>query len=252
MIEQNIQAHKKFKILLIGDTCTDVYQYGTVDRISPEAPVPIFVPTYSEERPGMAGNVLNNLQALGCLVATQFGDASKKTRLIDSKSRQQLMRIDQDVGSAGLIRANARGFDAVVISDYDKGFVSHELIKWLIQTAECPIFIDTKKTELKLFNGCYIKINELEYSRTSSLPDEQWLITTHGDLGAFYMDQKFPAIKTSDVIDVTGAGDTFLAALTYGFLSTGDIRQAIVFANRAASVTVRHMGVYAPTLEEIK
>ena len=252
MIEQNIQAHKKFRILLIGDTCTDVYQYGTVDRISPEAPVPIFVPTYSEERPGMAGNVLSNLQALGCDVVTQFGDVSKKTRLIDSKSRQQLMRIDQDVGSTGLIRANARGFDAVVISDYDKGFVSHELVKCLIQTADCPIFIDTKKTVLDAFNGCYIKINDLEHSRAETLPDDQWLITTHGDLGAFYMGQKFPAIKTSDVIDVTGAGDTFLAALTYGFLTTGDIRQSIMLANRAASITVRHMGVYAPSLEEIK
>ena len=53
----NTPVQKQFNILLIGDHCEDVYHYGTVDRISPEAPVPVFVPTHETRRPGMAGNV---------------------------------------------------------------------------------------------------------------------------------------------------------------------------------------------------
>jgi ribokinase len=55
----------------------------------------------------------------------------------------------------------------------------------------------------------------------------------------------------NDIIDVTGAGDTFLAALVYKHLETKDIATAIKFANRASGVTVKHVGVYAPRLEEI-
>jgi D-beta-D-heptose 7-phosphate kinase/D-beta-D-heptose 1-phosphate adenosyltransferase len=54
----NTQQPRQFKILLIGDDCVDVYQFGTVDRISPEAPVPVFECTHEERKPGMAGNVL--------------------------------------------------------------------------------------------------------------------------------------------------------------------------------------------------
>ena len=64
MTEQNIQQQKQFKILLLGDNCTDVYQYGTVDRISPEAPVPVFKFSHEENRPGMAGNVFENLKLM--------------------------------------------------------------------------------------------------------------------------------------------------------------------------------------------
>ena len=77
------QPQKKFNILLIGDTCVDVYQYGTIDRLSPEAPVPVFVPTHQDSKPGMSGNVYVNLIKLGCHVNHLHGEYSKKTRLID-------------------------------------------------------------------------------------------------------------------------------------------------------------------------
>ena len=74
MTESNLtQQQNQFRILLVGDNCTDVYQYGTIDRLSPEAPIPIFVPTHAEERDGMAGNVFKNLEALGCQVTYLFG-----------------------------------------------------------------------------------------------------------------------------------------------------------------------------------
>jgi D-beta-D-heptose 7-phosphate kinase/D-beta-D-heptose 1-phosphate adenosyltransferase len=246
------QAQKKYKILLIGDSCIDIYQYGNVDRISPEAPVPIFVPTHSEQREGMAGNVYSNLIALGCSVDIICGHKSKKTRLVDSRSKQQILRIDDDVISSPVSSVDTDGYDAVVISDYNKGIVSYELIKSLILKSTLPIFVDTKKKNLKEFDGCYVKINELEYSTATSLPNDSWLITTRGKAGSTYNGRQFPAPIVGEVTDVTGAGDTFLAALTYEFLNKQDIDQAIEFANKAASITVQHLGCYAPNLEEIR
>ena len=93
------QPQKKFNILLIGDAGDDVYTYGYVNRISPEAPVPVFEPHYTIHKDGMAGNVCKNLEALGCKVNFLHGEVSKKNRLIDHRSKQQLLRIDHDVES---------------------------------------------------------------------------------------------------------------------------------------------------------
>lgn len=238
---------------MIGDNCLDVYQYGTVDRISPEAPVPVFVPTYKEERAGMAGNVSRNLEALGCDVNYLHGNTSTKTRLVDIRSKQQIVRIDNDVESTALSFETEipTVYDAIVISDYNKGTVSYQLIEDLVKSQSCPIFIDTKKTDLARFNGAYVKINKLEYSRSSTKPTPEWLITTLGDAGVAWNGKTFNG-ESVEVADVTGAGDTFLAALVYKFLETKDIPQAICFANKAASVTVQHIGCYAPTLKEIE
>ena len=252
MIElANTQQQKQFKILLIGDKCIDVYQYGTVDRISTEAPVPVFVPTTVEEREGMASNVYANLVALGCEVNLICGHAGRKTRLIDSRSKQQLLRIDEDVTSKEIDHVDADGYDAIVVSDYNKGVVSYDLIKSLVHTTTVPIFVDTKKKNLKEFNGCYVKINEQEFNSATTLPSDSWLITTYGKNGAVYKGTTYPAPNVGDVTDVCGAGDTFISALTYKFLETGSIEQSIQFANKASAITVKHFGNYAPTLEEI-
>jgi D-beta-D-heptose 7-phosphate kinase/D-beta-D-heptose 1-phosphate adenosyltransferase len=224
-----------------------------VDRISPEAPIPVFVPSYKEERHGMAGNVFNNLESLGCEVNYLFGETSTKTRLIDIRSKQQIVRIDDDVTSDPIQFETAipSFYDAVVISDYNKGTISYELIEEVIAKVICPVFIDTKKTDLKRLNGAYIKINQLEASRISSLPETKWLITTMGDQGAVWNGHEFTA-KSVEVADVCGAGDTFLSALAYQYLNTSDMAMAIEFAIKASAVTVQHLGNYAPTLAEIK
>jgi D-beta-D-heptose 7-phosphate kinase/D-beta-D-heptose 1-phosphate adenosyltransferase len=246
------QPQKKFNILLIGDTCVDVYQYGTIDRLSPEAPVPVFVPTYQEERKGMAGNVYANLVALGCTVNLLCGHASKKTRLIDQRSRQQIARIDEDVKSTPMRFETAiPSYDAIVISDYAKGVVDYKLIQDILQEVKCPVFIDTKLIDLEVMQGAWVKINELEYSKIKS--ECSGLIVTRGSKGAEVIHHNIhcsaPAVE---VVDVTGAGDTFLAALAYQYLITNDIESAVEFATHAASITVQHVGVYAPTLEEIQ
>lgn len=246
---------KKFKILLLGDGCTDVYQYGLVDRISPEAPVPVFVPVHKETKPGMAGNVHQNLLALGCEVNFQRGPQSTKTRFLDMRSKQQLLRVDDDYitkptkfdeFSLSLIES----CDAVVISDYDKGYIDYEVIEtFIVAFSPKPIFIDTKKTDLARMEGAFVKINSLEYTKIKTECSN--LIVTLGKHGASYKGIDYPA-PNIDVTDVCGAGDTFLSALTYQYLATnGNIDEAMKFAVRASAVTVQHTGVYAPTLEEI-
>jgi D-beta-D-heptose 7-phosphate kinase/D-beta-D-heptose 1-phosphate adenosyltransferase len=245
----DIQQQKQFKILLLGDNCIDVYQYGTVDRISPEAPVPVFQFSHEEKRAGMAGNVKNNLIALGADVTFLHKNTSTKTRLVDLKSKQHIVRIDNDVASEPLVIDPILDlYDAVVISDYNKGTISYEMVENLIADFLCPVFIDTKKTDLKRFEGAIVKINSLENSLAKTLPTE--LIVTMGRYGARYKDQQYSAPHT-EVFDVCGAGDTFLAALVLEFLKTQNMEKAIEVANIAASITVKHIGVYAPTWEEI-
>ena len=246
----------KYKILLIGDDCNDVYTYGHVKRISPEAPVPVFEPHYTIHRDGMAGNVRKNLEALGCDV-TFLRDkdrVSEKNRLIDDRTKQQLLRVDRDVEGNPITFETAIPpvYDAVVISDYNKGTVTYELIEELAQEVAVPIFVDTKKTDLARLSGCYVKINALEKSRATSLPKIDHLIVTQGHHGATWNGWGYPAELVGDVTDVCGAGDTFLAALAYQFLVTNNMPDAVKFANKAAAVTVQHIGVYAPRLEEIK
>lgn len=244
----------KYKILLLGDDCTDIYKYGSVDRISPEAPVPVFIPKYDIVKDGMAGNVRKNLEALGCEVKFLHGETSTKTRLIDTRSKQQIVRIDRDVESKTLtVEIPLDEYDAIVVSDYNKGTIDYELIEHLRKNFSGPIFVDTKKTNLARLEGCFIKINELENSRATSFPTgvPSGLIVTYGERGVVYDDFAFGA-RTVEVADVCGAGDTFLAALCYQYLNTLNMHLAIGFAINASAVTVQHLGNYAPTLEEIK
>jgi bifunctional ADP-heptose synthase (sugar kinase/adenylyltransferase) len=240
-----------FKILLIGDNGIDQYQYGTVDRISPEAPVPVVNYVDTITKPGMAANVRANLKKLGCEVDFLHGmKTCIKTRIIDSKSKQHLLRIDQDMQSrpVKIDYTNLNQYDAIVISDYNKGSVTYECVENLRLYYIGPIFVDTKKTELARFEGCYVKINELEYESAKTFPVE--LIVTLGRDGVRYKEHKISAPQV-EVFDVCGAGDTFLAALTHGFLTHNDMLAAIEFAVKASSITVQHTGVYAPGLEEI-
>lgn len=251
----NTQQQKRLKILLIGDDCLDVYKYGKVDRLSPEAPVPVFVPEYEIKTPGMAANVKRNLEAFGCEVNYLHGIMSLKTRLIESRSKQHIVRIDNDLISEPFdidetfdYETFDFDYDAIVISDYNKGFVSYEMVEKLINSYSGPIIIDTKKTDLKRFEGAIIKINELEYSRLISEPTD--LIVTLGDRGARWDNKIIPGSKV-EVVDVCGAGDTFLATFTHRYLKTNSFVDAIVKANKASAYTVQHTTTYCLTETEI-
>jgi bifunctional ADP-heptose synthase (sugar kinase/adenylyltransferase) len=255
-----IQQQTRYKILLIGDNCIDVYRYGTVDRISPEAPVPVFKFEKEEQCPGMAGNVKLNLEALGCEVDFFTSkEPSIKTRIIDKRSKQHLLRIDEDVEAEPIDIskiADLNHYDAVIISDYNKGTITYDNIDQIRKDYQGLIFMDTKKSDLACFYNIFVKINELEYNNCDSINNS--LIITLGSRGAMYKTGRDPKHETvypcpaAEVVDVTGAGDTFLAAFAFEFLRSYNHGVAIDFANRASSITVQHLGCYAPKLEEIR
>ena len=240
------------KVLLIGDSCEDRYFYGDVKRLNPEAPVPILEYRRGVTSKGMALNVRENLMSFGVEVyLSTHPEEIIKTRYIDEKSNQQIMRYDEEPKikplSFDFPKEWNSEYDALVISDYDKGFLTTERIFELSSRFVGPVFIDSKKTLLP--EDAYIKVNELEYERMSHSNYEN-LIVTKGGKGAEYQGKLYPAEKVN-VFDVVGAGDTFLAALTYGYLKYGRIDKAIPLANKAAAVAVSHTGTYVFTEEDI-
>lgn len=246
-------------ILLIGDSCVDEYQYGIVERQSPEAPVSVLNLTRMESKPGMAANVKENLMALGFDVEFITNlDPIVKTRFIDERSGYHLLRVDKEERLppwSGKMFSSFDEFDAIVISDYGKGFVTYKHIEMLRREFKGPIFLDTKKTDLACFHDIYVKINEVEYKNCVSINDK--LVVTLGSKGVMYKTGRDPKYESYykapkvEVHDVCGAGDTFLAGLTYGFLESQDIQYAIQYAIAAASITVQHNGVYAPNKDEV-
>ena len=240
------------KVLLIGDSCEDRYFYGDDKRLNPEAPVPILEYRRGVTSKGMALNVRENLMSFGVEVyLSTHPEEIIKTRYIDEKSNQQIMRYDEEPKikplSFDFPKEWNSEYDALVISDYDKGFLTTERIFELSSRFVGPVFIDSKKTLLP--EDAYIKVNELEYERMSHSNYEN-LIVTRGGKGAEYQGKLYPAEKVN-VFDVVGAGDTFLAALTYGYLKYGRIDKAIPLANKAASIAVSHTGTYVLTKEDI-
>jgi len=252
------QQPTSFNVLLIGDSCIDEYKIGTVDRLSPEAPVAVIKVVNEYQLPGMSANVKENLINLGMDPDFITNDQEiKKTRYIDQRSGQHLLRVDDEpkiVPWTSHTPFLLSSYDAIVISDYNKGFLLYEQIEHIIKSVNCPVFIDTKKKDLSRFSAdhVFVKINETEYKNRYSVPKN--LIVTLGDRGAmlkrFDSEIEFKT-RSVEVMDVCGCGDTFLAALTAQYLFTNDIEKAILFANIAAGLTVQHRGNYAPTYKEI-
>ena len=268
---KDILQQKSLSVLITGDGCWDKYHYGDVKRISPEAPVPVFDYISMKIKSGMAENVSYNLVKLldNRLPEKKYFRhifmTENKNRYIDRKSKQQLFRVDEklDQKNIHLTFEDAKksleneSLDLVVISDYDKGTLSYANIEELISIAKSKnidVFIDTKKKDLARFEGAFIKINELEYNTSISKCSN--IIVTRAENGVIYHKRSpdapmwFP-VRPIDFIDVTGAGDTFLASVSFMYALTKDMGKAIMFANRAAQITIQQHGCYAPTLEEI-
>lgn len=244
-----MQQQKQFRVLLIGDSCIDEYVYGTCERLNPEAPVPILNYNRKEIRNGMAWNVRENLKSFGLEVFMLTNEEQiVKTRYIDEKYNHQILRVDtEDPIKAMDCDLPQDKFDAIVISDYDKGFITKEKLFQIVFTARCPVFVDSKKTDLPESN-CYIKINEDESKRLRSKHDN--LIITKGSNGAEFDGVNYPGKKVN-VFDVVGAGDTFLSALVYFYLKYGRIEEAIPYANKAASIAVQNFGTYVLTEQDV-
>jgi D-glycero-beta-D-manno-heptose-7-phosphate kinase len=227
-----------------------------VNRISPEAPIPVFDHLYTHKKLGMMSNVLENFRAFGVEPDYQTHFFENKNRYIDSKSKQQLLRVDQKINQEDFTGITHElnvyeYYDAIVISDYNKGFVSYDDILEIRSKFDGPIFIDTKKTDLAVLGDCFFKINQDEQKRLVSQPSSENIIVTFGGENVTWGNRLYFPPKV-EAHDVCGAGDTFLAALVFEYLRKNNMEAAIQFAMKAAAITVQHIGVYAPTLEEIE
>ena len=198
----------------------------------------------------MAYNVRNNLQAFGLDVITITQEERiVKTRYIDERYSQQILRVDTEgvIEPLGYDLPQER-FNALVISDYDKGFITSRRLFELVEWFDGPIFIDSKKTVLPV-DDAFIKINNYEYDKLQNENHDN-LIITRGSKGAEYRGTLYPGENVS-TYDVCGAGDTFLSALVYFYLLYGKIETAIPYANKAASIAVSNFGTYILNQKDI-
>jgi D-beta-D-heptose 7-phosphate kinase/D-beta-D-heptose 1-phosphate adenosyltransferase len=253
---KDIQQQKQFKILLLGESCQDVYIFGTVDRISPEAPVPVIRKSSKEYRVGMSGNVFNNIVSMipHCQTYVCQNDVKnlKKIRFIDQKSKYQIMRydIEKPINELKISDIPDIKYDVVVVSDYDKGFISYKLISQIVSKfKDTKIFVDTKKVNLSSFKNCVIKLNERESKEAICQHSTAKLITTLGGRGCEYDGEIYPT-ESVEVYDVCGAGDVFLAAMVARWLETKDIVKSIKTANKCSALSVTRMGCYTISREE--
>ena len=304
---------KSVSVLVVGDFMLDIYTGGGVERISPEAPVPILHVKQVRYLPGGAGNVVLNLKALGAHVFSlgRIGFDLEGQRLkellikekIDTegllcqkdvitplKNRfiaegQQLIRVDNEVKTLinrevekkakGLIEKYLAYVNAVAISDYGKGFLSKELLRFLILEAKkrkIPLLVDPKGEDFTRYKGAtLIKPNYREaqiaahLTKTASLEDigqklieeteVDHLVITRSSKGMTLFEKKkrgrdFPA-KSREVVDVTGAGDTVLAMLTVGSASDLDLSHRLHLANIAAGIAIEKLGCFRVSLSDI-
>lgn len=243
------------KILLIGESCVDKFIYGECTRLNPEAPTPVFIPKKVVKNKGMASNVKENLKVFG--LNPKFITNKKeciKTRFVDENSNYILLRVDKDIKYKSLdIKdcGDIENYDVVIISDYDKGLVTTNLVEEISKKSKIT-FIDTKKKLSDwVKNVTYVKLNNKEYLNNKDYIDKnikEKVIVTLGGEGCVLND-KIVKGKKVEVRDVVGAGDTFLSCLTIDFLKNGgNIYKAMEFANKCAAEVVQYKGVGIPNL----
>lgn len=236
-------------ILVIGESCRDIFVYCDTNRLAPDIPVPVLNIINQTENGGMAKNVQRNIlnKINDCDIITNSDWINvTKTRYVHEKTNHTFFRVDtsHDIKKINLEEINYN-YKIIVISDYNKGFLSESDIETICNNHNL-VFIDTKKIlgdwALK---SKFIKINDFEYQRTKNhisnkLKDK--IIHTIGGEGCEYQGKQFK-VKKVDVKDTSGAGDSFMVALVVNYLRSNNIEKAIKYANECASEVVKHRGV---------
>jgi D-glycero-beta-D-manno-heptose-7-phosphate kinase len=237
------------KILIIGESCLDVFVYCDVKRLAPDVPVPVLQVAKQGISPGMAKNVERNVKALypSCdLVTNSNWRGITKTRYMHDKTNHAFVRIDRDrpIKHAEVHRISFGKYDLVAVSDYDKGFLTKDDICYICKSHPC-VFVDTKKPVGPfLKDAAFIKINNYEYEKSQPIHKsvkDKIICTNNGD-PVEYKNKKFPVDKV-EVKDSSGAGDSFFAALLVRYAETRDIEESIAFAAARATEVVQHKGV---------
>lgn len=243
--------NKSKKILVIGDSCRDIFVYCSADRLCPDVPAPVLNIIDQTENGGMAKNVQRNIltRVEGCDIITNNNwQQITKTRYVHAKTNYTFLRVDNNIKVPPLdVLSVDLNYDIIVISDYNKGFITEPDIDYICKNHPC-VFLDTKKILGDWAESAkFIKINEYEYKRSYSfiknairLNDK--IICTLGEEGCKFKNKIFK-VKNEDIKDTTGAGDSFLAALVVKYLYDGNIENAICYANECASQVVKSRGV---------
>ena len=237
------------RILVIGESCRDILIYCDAVRLAPDVPIPVLHVVRTTRNPGMAKNVERNVKALhrNCdLITNPNWRSITKTRYVYDKTIQSFFRVDapHDITRLNVRRVPLRQYDIIAVSDYHKGFLTHDDIRYICERHPC-VLVDTKKPIGSfLQKAAFIKINRFEYERSGTIPPRvaRKIICTMGDDGARYNGRTYP-VEHVEVKDPSGAGDSFFAALLVHYAKTGSIEDAIHFANKCATHVVQQRGV---------
>ncbi|MBX9574122.1 MAG: D-glycero-beta-D-manno-heptose 1-phosphate adenylyltransferase [Caulobacteraceae bacterium] len=293
-----LERVRGLKVACVGDLMLDRYVYGGVDRISPEAPIPVLKAKRRTAMPGGVGNVARNVAALGGVarlgavtgadaageelaglvgaeagiedhvVRLQTAETIVKTRYVSGG--QQLMRLDEEAPVVGAFENDAvfSGASAVLLSDYAKGVVTERLIRaaiWQAQAAGVPVVVDPKGRDFARYGAVdVIKPNASELAGATGLPvgtdaeveaaleallaatTAKAIVVTRAGKGMSLMRRggaakHFPG-RAREVFDVSGAGDTGLAALGLALGAGASLETAVEFAILASGVVVGKAG----------
>lgn len=302
-------------VLILGDLMLDHFVIGAVDRISPEAPVPVVRFDHESYRLGGAANVAHNVAALGGRVeiaglvgsdpegtrlvgelreagigtAAVLADSSRcttrKLRVVTTRN-QQVARIDYECDAAAnatleaeltkkIVEAAAHAA-VVLISDYQKGAVTRATAQAAIVAARdrgIPSLVDPKVPHIDYYAGAtlitpnhheaeavtLLRIRTAEEARVAAHRFQaraqcEAVLITRGEHGMWLLfpDGEFdlPA-EAREVSDVTGAGDTVIAAMALGLAAGGSLRESAQLANRAAGLAVARFGPVAISYDEL-
>ncbi len=239
----------KKSILIVGDSCLDQFVYCETQRLAPDVPVPVLNEVETVINPGMAMNVYQNIKKFIPdveILTNSNWEKNLKKRFVHSRSNHHFFRVDYSNPIEKICREKINlDYDLIVISDYDKGFLSTSDIEYICDNHPL-VFLDTKKVIHSWANNAtWIKINDYEYKNSIPFLDRTLrakIIHTLGENGC-ELDGKRFATESHPVRDTSGAGDSFLAGLVVKFFETNDIEKSIVFANQSASKVVQVRGV---------
>lgn len=222
-----LKNFKDISILVVGDVMLDRYILGSVNRISPEAPVPVVKASGEYTELGGCGNVVKNLRSIGvdtfsiiglgeddsgeeiisligkCMgIVTPGSETIQKVRIVTESRQTQMLRIDYEENAVQMttdivhnIASQIRQcYDMIIVSDYGKGMINEELMSYL-KGLRTPIIVDPKPINSSCYDNVFmITPNENEYdvmmldTPTPLVKNVQYILKTAGADGMYLQD----------------------------------------------------------------
>ena len=262
-------------VMVIGDAMIDEYWKGDVSRISPEAPVPVLRVTETERREGAAANVAANVRAMGSICTTDFGSPELQVLKIRAIGKnQQMLRLDFDHRQTPVSKSiSFEPRSVVIFSDYGKGALDHVACLILrAKIAGCTVLVDPKGYDYERYRYADVVKPNLDELRVmvggwkdeADLTQKAQELRRKADIRAIlltraaagmtlFTDAGSTHIESAarEVYDVTGAGDTAIAALACALSRGRTLVDACRYANKAAGIVVGKFGTAVATEREV-